>query len=236
MASTIAARWVILIGAILLAEGCALTQNAVWQARERDRFADVVRVEEAALDGDAVALKLRVRTGGGAVSETAVLTVPLGVDSWPEDQPVKVSPPTAEHDGRLRLKHLPAELLQPESQFPERGRSLPVQRLVVSELTELQAVLDDSDPKTTRVYAVAYRPGADVARPFWFHRDEFPFPPDWVLVAVAPPSSREPTVILDIHEGTYRRWGWYALIPLTVAADIATAPLQILAVVLVGGC
>jgi hypothetical protein len=141
----------------------------------------------------------------------------------------------AYQDGALKLDQAEVGCFQPPDQSIESDARLPIRTLRVR-YEDLEPALRTL-PVGVHVLALSFDRKTPAADAEWGEADAVAFDrkTTTALVAREPDGSARHTLIYGFSEQTKKQWALLLLMPLTVAGDVVTLPLQIIAV-FSGGC
>lgn len=220
----------ILATSLVATSGCALTFGLAYKARARPELAPVVEVEEAyALEEGRIAAVFRVRPDDGSEPRRLELEIPAHPRDWHSDDVDSKLVFTA--DGLLYLDRPRFELLEPAGS-PDDRTPIPMVRVPIDGLDGIRRTLEDDWPPGARVVVMSFTPTENDLDRLGWKIDPQPVE----VLAIRPGDSDADIVVADFLEGHYRQLGWYALAPLTIVGDIATAPLQLLVFIVNSEC
>ncbi len=214
----------VLLGLIPL-NGCAsLSVGDI--AREREALIEILEVRQAIMDDDAIYVELEAKSRFGRRPKSHILRFPLDAGAWVEEEGEQQSTTqtvfTYGRNPKIRLGPLPA--MAWSKGMPD-GDRIPIHEMT---LEEYRHRLRETDEDVTPLEVLVVRPEPAEAAALIdggapYRRRQIPS--RRFLTFGGTPAYHG--VVVDFYDGTYRYWGWYALLPAAVAVDIATAPIQL---------
>ena len=219
---------------VLLISGGCMTTALRFNARPRPSFTEVLGVRAAFAVGEEFYINIEARMDEDASAQAYELRLPQhAVDSQetPQSAGTHVQELEALRDGP-KLTLVPSGSLAPWESPPLDARPVPIRRLSLGQLVEL--IPDSEGPRSPEVLVVTlteeeagefsellfgglpwtselYSAQEAAARHF---------------IAVATGTGPIEYALADIYDGLDRQRGWYALMPLAVAFDAVTSPVQ----------
>lgn len=226
-----------LIGCLFLLSGCATT-GLRYAMKERYVLTDVVEVRGATVADDSVYVSLRARLPKQSEIQERVLRIPLASEEWPPGEgaasPSKERSPFRYWSGYkpdFRLRMLPSSSLLPAEAMPADGAAVPLRKLTLEELKSLAPGAGEAgDDVKLSVLSLTEEEAADVASRYlvdsdWldpiYSEEELTTRP---LLAVG--TAGDPPAVFDLYDRFGQQKAWYLLMPLAVATDVVTSPVQ----------